>query len=242
LIPVKQFLCALALAAAVVTPAAPAFAAADDAIVSGPARIISAGGLVYAPVFLGAGHKEVGVALGSTNPFRTTGLANPQILPLAGFGMGLADGLDAAVLISAESQVGLRQRYAAGNGWSIGGSYVARANVDTNMAWDFGGSYKLAGMVKMGGLELTAQPEASYFQRLGTQAGVALGADLWPNDRVSVGLNYQLRRALATNAGDTRIGAGGKYLWTDRTYTWFNYVRTLETSVDAGLVGFGHYY
>jgi hypothetical protein len=238
----KHSLCALALAAAVVLPAAPAFAAADDAVVSGPARIISAGGLVYAPVFLGAGHKEVGVALGSTNPFRGTGLETPRILPLAGFGMGIADGLDAAVLISAESQVGLRQRYAAGRGWSIGGSYMARANVDPAMTWDFGGSYKIAGLVKMGGLELTAQPEISYYQRMGAQAGVALGADYWPNDRVSVGANYQLRRVLTTNAGDTRIGAGGKYLWTDRTYTWFNYVRGLESNLDVGLVGFGHYY
>ncbi|MEB3328080.1 MAG: hypothetical protein VKQ33_02475 [Candidatus Sericytochromatia bacterium] len=238
----KHTFSALVLAAAVVAPAAPVLAATDDAIVTGPARIISAGGLVYAPVFLGAGHKEVGVALGSTNPFRTTGLASPQLLPLAGFGMGLADGLDAAVLISAESQVGLRQRYAAGNGWSLGGAYVARANVDDKMAWDFGGSYKLAGLVRLGGLELTAQPEVSYLTRVGQQAGVALGADLWPNDHVSVGVNYQMRRALATNTGDTRIGAGGKYLWTNTTYTWFNYVRTLENAVDVGLVGFGHYY
>ncbi|MEB3222048.1 MAG: hypothetical protein VKS61_08215 [Candidatus Sericytochromatia bacterium] len=238
----KQTLCALALAAAVLALAAPAFAAEDDAIVSGPARIISAGGLVYAPVFLGTGHKEVGLALGSTNPFRAQGLANAQLLPLAGFGMGLSDGLDAAVLLSAESQVGLRQRYAAGKGWSVAGSYMARANVDPSMNWDYGGSYKIAGMVKMGTLELTAQPEISYFQKAAAQGGVALGADLWPNDRVSVGLNYQLRRSLATNTGDSRIGAGGKYLWTDRTYTWFNYVRGLENNLDVGLVGFGHYY
>jgi hypothetical protein len=238
----KQLLTTLAAAVALVAPAAPALAAADDAIITSPARIISAGGLVYSPVYLGVGHNEFGLAGGLLNQ---QGNAQNPTLPfgLAGAGGAIDDGLNWAVLLSAESQIGIRQRYAAGNGWSWGGAYIGRFNLAPGGAMDYGASYKNALLVKLGGLELTAQPEVGYLMTGGLRGGMAVGADLWVNDRVSVGANGQYNWNLAnlSAAPDRRLGAGAKYLFNEKTYVWFNYVTSLDAKVDVGLVGFGYY-
>lgn len=238
----KEMLSTVAVAAAMLAPVAPAFAAADDAIVTSPARIISAGGLVYSPVYLGEGHNEFGLAGGIVNQ-RQNPLTPTLPFGLAGAGGALGDGLNWAVLLSAESQVGIRQRYAAGEDWSWGGAYIGRFNLAPNGALDYGASYKNSLMVRFGGLELTAQPEVGYLMTGGLRGGLAAGADLWLNDRVSVGANGQYNWNLA-NLGappDRRLGAGGKYLFNENAYLWVNYVNSLDTSVDVGLVGFGYY-
>ncbi|MEB3198772.1 MAG: hypothetical protein VKP62_16385 [Candidatus Sericytochromatia bacterium] len=228
---------AAVLAASTVSPVT-ALAADDDAIITSPARIISAGGLVYSPVYLGAGHSEFGLAGGMFQP-RAGGAQRP--FPLAGAGGALGDGLNWAVLLSAESQVGIRQRYAAGRGWSWGGSYIGRFNLAADGSQDYGASYKNSLLWRLGGLELTAQPEVGYLAQSGAQAGVALGADLWLNDRISVGANGQYRWKLPSQALDRRWGVGAKYLFNNHAYTWLNYVSSPDGQGDAGLVGFGYY-
>ncbi|MEB3284146.1 MAG: hypothetical protein VKN33_02520 [Candidatus Sericytochromatia bacterium] len=231
--------CALMTFPAFITPAQ---AAADDAIVTSPARIISAGGLVYSPVYLGVGHNEFGVAGGLLNQRLNT---QAPTLPfgLAGAGGAIDDGLNWAVLLSAESQIGLRQRYAAGNGWSWGGAYIGRFNLAPGGAMDYGATYKNSLLLKFGGLELTAQPEVGYLMNGGFRGAAALGADLWVNDRISVGANGQYNWNLGNmaTAPDRRWGAGAKYLFNENAYLWLNYVSSMDTNVDVGLIGFGYY-
>lgn len=190
---------------------APAAVAGDVSVATKAGAILTNSGLIYAPRYVPAGNLEFGAGLGVVS-----GGVN-SVVPLAGVTGYVADGLNWGVMLSGESQFGLRQRYMATDKVSFGGSYLGRLNLapgNTPTVADYGATYRLEYLMAQGGLDFYFQPEFSYFVNGGPSGALALGADFWLTPAFSLGLGAQTNMALGTVPAwgrfENRVAAGAK--------------------------------
>lgn len=228
------------------TSADTAGAAGDASVAAHAGTILSDSGIIFAPRYLPAGNLEGGVALGLAN-----GSTFSQPLPLAALTGGFSDGLDWGVLLSAESQFGLRQRYASSDSWSWGGSYLGRVNFLPGVAGaaptldSYGLTYRNELMLTMNGLDLYAQPEVSYYlgTTAGPQAALAIGADYWLMPQFSLGVSGQGIGYFGNQpfgAFETRVSGGAKYFPTDDLWVFANDTYLNTRGWNAALAGVGY--
>jgi len=220
---------------------APAATTGDLSVANKVGTILTNSGLIYAPRYVPAGNTEIGAGLGML-----TGAMNSAV-PLVGATGYLADGLNWGVMLSGESQFGLRHRYMSSDKVSFGGSYLGRVNLApgaTPTVSDYGATYRLEYLLSNAGLDFYFQPELSYFVNAGPMAALALGADYWLSPSFSLGVGAQSNAALgtvpATGRFENRVGGGAKLFASDDAFFFLSGAYLIDRASTLVSVGAGY--
>lgn len=216
-------------------------AAADVSVASKAGTILTNSGILYAPRYVPAGNMEFGAGIGVVS-----GGLN-SVVPIAGLTGYVADGLNWGLMLSGESQFGLRHRYMATDKISFGGSYLGRLNLAPGTSptvGDYGATYRLEYLMAQGGLDFYFQPEVSYFINSGPAAALALGADVWVLPSFSLGLGAQTNMALGTVPAygrfENRVGAGAKLYASDDAFGFLSGAYLIDRASTLVTVGAGY--
>lgn len=217
-------------------------ATGDVSVARKVGTILTNSGLLYAPRYVPAGNLEFGAGLGVVS-----GGIN-SVVPIAGLTGYVSDGLNWGLMLSGESQFGLRQRYMATDKISFGGSYLGRLNLLPGAAsptvGDYGATYRLEYLMSQGGLDFYFQPEFSYYVNAGPAAALALGADYWIMPSFSLGLGAQTNMALgtipATGRFENRVGAGAKLFASDDAFGFLSAAYLIDRAATLATVGAGY--